>query len=162
MSWNQHTAGGAAGALSILIRVPFWKPCRVYRRNGNGPLAVRTAASAFSIAGFGGEGDTWEQRGPSTWRLQAFAEKTNGRKQYTSKTFHGTKMREVDLRSEIERFRTLAPSSGSDQRDPVPLGPGNCMGNRIAETGGHGRAPLMSSLPGAVSTTTLPTGVAAI
>jgi hypothetical protein len=33
-----------------------------------------------------------QQRGPSTWRLHAFAGKdSNGRKQYTSKTFHGTK-----------------------------------------------------------------------
>ena len=33
-----------------------------------------------------------QQRGPSTWRLHAFAGKdSNGRKRYTSKTFHGTK-----------------------------------------------------------------------
>jgi hypothetical protein len=33
-----------------------------------------------------------QQRGPSTWRLHAFAGKdSNGRKRYTSKAFHGTK-----------------------------------------------------------------------
>ena len=33
-----------------------------------------------------------QQRGPSTWRLHAFAGKdSNGRKRYTSRTFHGTK-----------------------------------------------------------------------
>jgi hypothetical protein len=33
-----------------------------------------------------------QQRGSSTWRLHAFAGKgSNGRMQYTSKTFHGTK-----------------------------------------------------------------------
>jgi integrase len=33
-----------------------------------------------------------QQRGPSTWRLHAFAGKdSNGRKRYTSKTFHGTR-----------------------------------------------------------------------
>jgi integrase len=33
-----------------------------------------------------------QQRGPSTWRLHAFAGKnSNGRKRYTSTTFHGTK-----------------------------------------------------------------------
>lgn len=33
-----------------------------------------------------------QQRGPSSWRLHAFVGKdSNGRKRYTSKTFHGTK-----------------------------------------------------------------------
>jgi hypothetical protein len=33
-----------------------------------------------------------QQRGPSIWRLHAFARKDrNGRKRYTFKTFHGTK-----------------------------------------------------------------------
>jgi hypothetical protein len=33
-----------------------------------------------------------QRRGPTTWRLHAFVGKdSNGRKQYTSKTFHGTK-----------------------------------------------------------------------
>jgi hypothetical protein len=33
-----------------------------------------------------------QQRGDSTWRLHAFIGRgSNGRKRYTSKTFHGTK-----------------------------------------------------------------------
>jgi integrase len=54
-----------------------------------------------------------QQRGPSTWRLHAFAgSDSNGRKQYTSRTFHGSKKEAgvalAALVTEVAKERTVS------------------------------------------------------
>jgi phosphoenolpyruvate carboxylase len=57
-----------------------------------------------------------QRRGPSTWRLHAFARKdSDGRKRYTSKTFHGTKKEAgialVAFVTEVTKERTASSSA---------------------------------------------------
>jgi integrase len=71
--------------------MPFWKLSRLDDEIGNPCWQSATLLRYPEAQGAAMPGHM-QQRGPSTWRLHAFVGKDgNGRKRYTSKTFHGTK-----------------------------------------------------------------------
>jgi integrase len=73
------------------VQMAFLTACTQALQYWQSMLAIHFAASVSWLQGVAMPGHM-QQRGPSTWRLHAFAgNDSNGRKRYTSKTFHGTK-----------------------------------------------------------------------